>query len=78
MWYNRIAERGYSSVVERHLPKVNVRGSNPLTRSLLFSRTVLLSLTLRVPVMAPQGITTAFARDRYADAADEAAGKGTG
>ena len=34
MWYNCIAERGYSSVVERHLPKVNVRGSNPLTRSL--------------------------------------------
>ena len=31
--YNGRDLRGYSSVVERHLPKVNVRGSNPLTRS---------------------------------------------
>ena len=27
---------GYSSVVERHLPKVNARGSSPLTRFLNF------------------------------------------
>ena len=34
-FYNHFHECGYSSVVERNLPKVDVRGSSPLTRSTL-------------------------------------------